>query len=260
MKIGVVGVGNMGQNMLKAVVGSKNPNVEAVFAFDVLPENNELARNVGAEVLDSVQDVASRADIIILAVKPKMLSVVGAEIRKATPKAVLSILAGCTSEALSAALGDATRIMNALPNLPLSVGAGVLGVADNFTFTKEEAQLVFDIFNSAGRVVQLKEEQLGVLSAVSGSGPAFVSMFVESLTDAGVKNGLPRGLALELAVATVEGTGKMLSLTKLEPSVLKNQVCSPGGTSIEGVLELEKTGFRASVEEAVNVTVKKWYA
>ncbi|GHT82202.1 pyrroline-5-carboxylate reductase [Actinomycetota bacterium] len=260
MKVGFLGVGNMGYNLLKAAVSCSDLSIGDVYVYDTYTPSVERAGQLGIKIASSEVELVQSVDIVILAVKPKLLPEVAKTIRTtANDKAVVSILAGTTILDLQAVFDNSTRLLSILPNLPVSVDEGVIGVADNYTITESEYSFIKRIFGGSSKIVEVDEKLLGVLSAISGSGPAFVSLFAESLADAGVKNGLPRQISLELAIQTLLGTAKLLQETHKHPAIVKDEVSSPGGTTICGVAALEDGGFRSTVEKAVDTTVAKWY-
>ena len=169
-----------------------------------------------------------------------------------------SIAAGVASESLKAWLPDSARVLRAMPNTPAMVGAGATALCeDTATFTEEEKAWVKELFDQVGKAIWVPERLMDAVVGVSGSGPAYVFLFIEAMADGGVRMGLPRATAMELAVQTVLGSAKLCAESGMHPGALKDMVCSPGGTTIEAVAELEKRGLRASVIEAVRACAEK---
>ena len=172
-------------------------------------------------------------------------------------KFVISIVAGWTYEMLERALPDTTRFVRVMPNTPLSVGEGMSLLSQRCKCSEEEFAFAKSIFASAGKVAEVEDHMFTAATSISGCGPAFVFQFIEALADGGVRYGVPRALAYELAAQTLLGSAKMVLESGEHPGKLKDAVCSPGGTTIEGVYALEKGGMRAAVMEALGATVEK---
>jgi len=203
----------------------------------------------------NASDVVAASDIIVIAVKPYTVTSILAEVSPAvtaagpTSKLFVSICAGVTLEVVEGALPATTRVVRAMPNTPCLVGEAAVGFARGAASPAGDAVLTAALFK--GTVLEVQENQLDGVTAVSGSGPAYVFLFIEALADAGVKAGLPRPIALQLAAQTVKGAACMQLETGTHPGVLKDQVCSPGGTTIAGVAALEQNGFRYATMSAV---------
>jgi pyrroline-5-carboxylate reductase len=172
-------------------------------------------------------------------------------------KALVSVAAGITIDRLQKITNGKTRILRTMPNTPAMVGAGVTAFCRETELLEEEKREIVEIFEGIGIVEWIEERLVNVVAAISGSGPAYLSLFVEALADGGVKNGLPRDLSYQLAAQTMIGTGKMLLETGLHPGQLKDMVSSPGGTTIEGIKALEKGGLRHGVIDCVDKATKK---
>jgi len=207
----------------------------------------------------SVESVVSNvlavqnADIVILAVKPQILDRLVQEIAQPLPShtLVISIAAGVSMETLAAKLRPGTHLVRTMPNTCVIVGAGATGFAAGLEVTDEDLKRVHTIFEAVGYVVQVEESLLDAVTALSGSGPAYVMLIIEALSDAGVRVGLPRYQAQALAAQTVLGSAKLLLETGQHPGVLKDQVTSPGGTAIAGLHTLEEGGLRTTLINAV---------
>jgi pyrroline-5-carboxylate reductase len=197
--------------------------------------------------------------VLILAVKPDQVGGALSEIRdQVTEKHLLiSIAAGVTLAKLEASLGGDTRIVRVMPNTPALVGDSATGFALGKSATPADAELAKKLFSAVGVAFQVKESLLDAVTGLSGSGPAYVYLFIEALSDGGVAAGLPRDVATRLAAQTVMGAAKMVLETGQHPGALKDMVTSPGGTTIEGLHELEKGKLRGTVMSAVRAATEK---
>ena len=203
--------------------------------------------------------MAENADLIIIAVKPIYVQNVIDEIRGVlNGKAVLSIAAGWTVDMLSRALsGTGATYLRVMPNTPALVGEGMTALCDDSTFSKEDFEYAKGIFDSVGKTRILPERLFDGVVAISGSSPAYVYMLIEAMADAGVREGLPRVYAYEMAAQSVLGSALMVLSSGTHPAALKDAVCSPGGTTIEAVEELERKGFRAAIMDAMKLCAEK---
>ena len=213
----------------------------------------------GVRLAQNCAELADLADLIILAVKPIYIQEVIEEMRSSlNGKSVLSIAAGWTTGMLEKALrGSGAAYMRVMPNTPALVGEGMTALCDETTFSKENFDFVKGIFESVGKTRVLPERLFDGVIAISGSSPAYVYMMIEAMADAGVKEGLPRTYAYEMAAQSVLGSALMVLSSGTHPAALKDAVCSPGGTTIEAVEVLEKKGFRSAIMEAMNACAEK---
>ncbi|MGI6151627.1 MAG: pyrroline-5-carboxylate reductase [Christensenellales bacterium] len=257
-KLGFVGCGNMAEALIRGIAGRLMPAKDIV-AYDTNQAGlNEKANKIGFAPASSLQELCSLADRVVLAVKPNVIPLVMREAKDALwGKAVVSIAAGIPTRSLSEGL-PGSRVLRVMPNTPALVGEGATALCkDTTSFTDEEKQWAEELFSSVGTAIWVEERLMDAVVGVSGSGPAYVFMFIEALADGGVREGLPRDVALKLAAQTVIGAGKLLAQSQKHPGALKDMVCSPGGTTIDAVASLEKDGFRGAVIEAVRVCAKK---
>jgi pyrroline-5-carboxylate reductase len=204
-------------------------------------------------------EAAREANIIILCVKPQVVERVLVEIAPVVDdtKLVISIAAGIVISRIEKALKDGSRVVRVMPNTPALVLAGAAALAGGKNATSGDLALTQSIFNSVGRAVIVEEKLMDAVTGLSGSGPAYVFMIIDALSDAGVKAGLPRQLALELAAQTVYGAARMVLETKEHPGKLRDMVTSPGGTTIEGLHALEKGKLRATLMNAVEAATAR---
>ena len=220
------------------------------------------AEQFGIAVTASNREVAEAADVLVLAVKPQFFPEVIAEIRDAVSEntLVISIAAGLTLERI-AGLFDrnvtAMRLIRCMPNTPALVNAGCTAVVPGPGATEADEALCLRLMESFGRAIVIPERLMDAASATAGSSPAFVFMFIEALADGAVAAGMPRAQAYEFAAAAVAGSAQLVLETGRHPGDLKDMVCSPGGTTIEGVRALEEGAFRASVMNAISACVEK---
>ena len=258
MKLGFIGAGNMGSAIIHGVLAKNFLKAEDLYISRKRPELSAELAQKGVHIAKGNIDLVESVDCIILAVKPVYLPVVLEEIYHALEgKLVISIVAGWTYDMLANAMPSATRFVRVMPNTPLAVGEGMSLISNRYTCTEEEFEFTQQIFESAGKVAVVEDHVFTPANGISGCGPAFVYAFIEALADGGVRYGVPRALAYELAAQTLIGASKMVLETGEHPGKLKDAVCSPGGTTIEGVFALEKGGMRAAVIEAVGATVEK---
>jgi pyrroline-5-carboxylate reductase len=260
LTIGFLGAGKMGTALAKGFIRAKLVTPKQIIAGDpVSAATAAFAKDVGGKTTSSNAEVAKFADTLILAVKPDYVSGVLADIREHfTEKHLLiSIAAGAPIAKLEAGLGGTARVIRVMPNTPALVGASASAYALGKSARPEDGELAQKLFSSVGVVFQLREYLLDAVTGLSGSGPAYVYLFIEGLSDGGVAAGLPRDIATKLAAQTVLGSAKMVLDTGLHPGALKDMVTSPGGTTIEGLHELEKGKLRATAISAVRAATEK---
>jgi len=253
-KVGFVGAGNMGEALVKGLLAANLVPAEAVYATDVRLERlKELDRQYGIQVAADNAELVRHVDVVILAVKPQIMEPVLREIAPAVTrrKLVISIAAGVSTARIRAALGKDARLIRVMPNTPALVLEGVTAIAKADGLEPGDLDIAGEIFSAVGRVVVLGEELMDAVTGLSGSGPAYVALVVESLADGGVRMGLDRLTAMTLATQTVLGAARLLLETGMHPGALKDMVSSPGGTSIAGIAALEEGGIRTTFIKAV---------
>ena len=256
MKIGCIGTGAMGGAIMRAVC--KKYDVKNILVTDKNVEMGKaFAKETGATFVASNKDVLT-ADYIFLAVKPQFLGDVFDEIASSISEksVIISMAAGVKIEKLNLWAPKA-RFIRMMPNVCAMIGQAMTAVSYNSNITKEEADTTVQILSSAGKVEVVPEKLMDCVTGVSGSGPAFVFMFIEAMADAAVRCGMPRCQAYTYAAQTVYGSAGMVLETGKHPAVLKDMVCSPTGTTIEGVAALEKDGLRDAVIDAVTAAYNK---
>lgn len=258
--LGVIGTGNMGAALVRGVVraGALPPGRIVVSDSDV-GRASALASELGLAAATTNHELAAGSEVVLLAVKPGVVPAVLAEIAPAltAEQTLVSIAAGVTLAKIKACLGVASPVLvRVMPNTPALVGAGVLAVSAPGVAGDRRAELV-RLLSAVGQVVEVGEELMDAVTGLSGSGPAFVFVFIEALADGGVAAGLPRPIAMQLAIETVAGAAKLVQETGQHPGALKDAVASPGGTTIAGLSELERGGFRGLVAAAVRAAAQR---
>lgn len=255
MKIGIIGAGNMSSAITKGLLSAKTAPGD-IFVSDISMEKLEAAAAVGVRV-GTNEEAAAFADLIILAIKPNIYEkVLPALAPYVKGKLVVSIAAGITIGFASSLLPGA-RVVRLMPNTPALVGAGMTAISFAPPATAADAEMVDAIFSSLGRCIMVPESLMDAVVSVSGSGPAYAYMLIRAMAQGGVSGGLPKEDALLLAAQTVYGAAKMVLETGEHPSVLCDNVCSPGGTTIAAVEALEACGFTAAVLEAERKCAEK---
>jgi pyrroline-5-carboxylate reductase len=260
LSIGFLGAGKMATALANGFIRAGLVTPKEVIASDVSEAAcAAFAKETGAKTTAFNPDVAKFASVLILAVKPNQVSEALVEIRDAVTEKhlLLSIAAGVTIAKLEASLGGDARVIRVMPNTPALVGSSATGFALGKSAGAADAELATKLFSSVGVAFQVKESLLDAVTGLSGSGPAYVYLFIEALSDGGVAAGLPRDIATKLAAQTVLGSAKMVLETGQHPGALKDMVTSPGGTTIEGLHELEKGKLRGTVMSAVRAASDK---
>lgn len=261
LKLGFIGAGNMGTAILRGLIASEYLTADDMAICDLNTRRlEELSDQYpGLTCTESDAELAEMCDMIVLAVKPFFIEEVIGHIRDAlNGKAVISIAAGWTVEQLTTALeGSGATCLRVMPNTPAMVGEGMTAMCQETTFSDEDFEFAKGIFDSVGRTVVLPERLFDGVIAISGSSPAYIYMLIEAMADAGVKEGLYRNQAYEMAAQAVLGSALMVLQSGTHPGALKDAVCSPGGTTIEAVIELERKGFRAAVMDAMEACAQK---
>ena len=254
MKLGFIGCGNMAKAMLGGILKNEICAKEDVIATAKSEASRENARNTyGIQVTADNIEAAKSADVLVLAVKPQFYEEVLKEIRyMVTPEHVLISLApGKTIDQLKQNLGNDKRIVRVMPNTPAMIGEGMTGVSvKQGELSGEEMDEIKKLFDACGKTEFIEERLMDAVVCASGSSPAFVYQFIEALADSAVRYGMPRKQAYVFAAQAVKGAAAMVLETGEHPAVLKDQVCSPAGTTIEGVAALEEYGLRNAVLKA----------
>lgn len=253
-KIGFIGMGNMAKAIAAGMIGKQLIAGEKVYAyaphFDKLQKN---AQEIGFVPCENIHELVEAADTLVMACKPYQIEGVLDEIRdQLGGKALLSIAAGWDYKKYEPLVAKSTRIQFVMPNTPAMVGEGVLLFEKTNSLRDEERRQIKDIFSALGLIVELPSHLMGIGSALAGCGPAFIDLVIEALGDAGVKYGVPRAKAYAMVSQMILGSAKLQLETGEHPGVLKDNVCSPAGTTIRGVNALERAGLRAAFLDAID--------
>ena len=258
--IGFIGLGNMASAIIGGLLKKKLVLSNEILGTDKLPEAVERCRKeYGIETASTNTEVASKADVLILAVKPQFFPEVIAEIKDAVREdtVVVSIAAGKTMASIEELFGRKIKLVRCMPNTPALVLEGCTAVVQGELVSDGEMEYVKELLKAFGTVSEVQEKMIDIVVGISGSSPAYVFMFIESMADAAVLAGMPRKQAYEMSAQAVLGSAKLLLETGKHPGELKDMVCSPAGTTIEAVKVLEEMGFRATVIDAVDACIEK---
>ncbi len=259
MKLGVIGCGKMGSALVKGAVAAGAVSPDEIWLHDAYaPSAEALSEEIGAQLAGSNGAVVQNAETVLLCTKPhdlldmiRLLPVLDAR------HLFISIAAGVTLADLEEALGDEVRAIRVMPNTPALVGRGAAAFARGTRASDSDAAFVETLLGAVGSVVEVPERLMDAVTGLSGSGPAFVYTVIEALADGGVLVGLPRDKALQLAAQTVSGAAEMVLRTGTHPAALRDQVTSPGGTTIAGLAEIEAGALRAALIEAVRAAAER---
>ena len=260
MKIGFIGLGNMAKAIIGGMLSKGIVKKEDILGSAKTKETLlAVQETYGIQTAEDNREVAGSADVLILAVKPQFFGEVIAEIRDEVnaDALVISIAAGKTMAEIEALFGRKIKLVRCMPNTPALVGEGCTGMCRNEEVSEEEMALCRRLMGSFGVAQEVTERLIDAVAGVSGCSPAYVFLFMEALADGAVAAGMPRKQAYTFAAQAVLGSAKLMLETGKHPGELKDMVCSPAGTTIEGVRVLEERGFRAAVMDAVKATVDK---
>ncbi len=258
--IAILGAGNMGTAFLKGIVNAKLTPAEKITACDVNVEKLEaLQAQWGIKTTTSLTDAVRLAQIVLLCVKPQTLPKVLPIIRNHVNEnqLIISIVAGMKIGFIQQQLGKDVPVARAMPNIAATVDEGAAAIAFADHATKQHQDMAMAIFEAVGEVVTVAEEHLDAVTGLSGSGPAYIYMVIEAMIDGGVKMGLPREIATTLAIQTVLGSAKLVKMSGLHPAILRDQVTTPGGTTINAIHELESHGLRSMLINAVATATRR---
>lgn len=259
MTYGFIGLGNMASAILRGMANSGKFPAGTVYGFNRSPEKTaRLSAETGLIPCENALGTARKAAVIVLAVKPQMIGDVLSQIAPAVTaeKLVISIAAGKPTSYYEAALGK-IPVVRVMPNINAKVGAATTAVCKGAYATDAHLTAARELFETVGSVYTLTEAQFPAFSAIGGASGAFIHLYIDALSSAGVQAGLPRPLAQDIACQTVLGSAKLTQQSPEHPIALMDQVCSPGGTTIEGVHTLKRLGFESAVEQAIGAIIEK---
>jgi pyrroline-5-carboxylate reductase len=255
----MIGGGMMGEALLSRLVSQAVfAPTEIVVSEPLAARRDFLAQQYGVPVTADNKTAAIASEVLLLAIKPQVFGQIAQELsgRTDAKTLVISILAGTTLSQLETAFSG-HPVIRAMPNTPAAVGAGVSAIAAGQYAQPHHIEKATQILQTVGDVVEVPESMLDAVTGLSGSGPAYIALAVEALADGGVAAGLPRAIAMKLALQTVKGTAQLLQESGMHPGELKDRVTSPGGTTIAGIAKLEAAGFRAALIEAVKASYQR---
>lgn len=260
MKIGFLGAGNMATAIIRGMVNSGMKST-AVCCYDIDQQKTfSLQNECGITVCQTAEQLCEEVQVLVLAIKPQVFEKALPPLRtilRIQRPLVISIAAGKTLENLAYYLGEEIPLVRVMPNVAAKVGESVTAYCTNALVTQKHVGVVYEIFESVGTVLPLAEEQFGIFSVLASCSPAYTLLYMNALATAGVRCGLPKATALEIVAQSVLGTAKLLQESDEHPHVLLDSVCSPGGTTIEGVCALERGGLEATVIEAALASLEK---
>jgi pyrroline-5-carboxylate reductase len=257
-RLGILGLGNMGEAIVAALLKT-GFNRKDILGFEIKKERAEaVAKRYGISIAATAKELAQKVKYVLIAVKPQdakpLLVAIAPALDK--DKLLISIMAGVTTSTILSMVQRPVRVIRVMPNLAVKVGEGALGITSNELVPEEVLNETKKLLAPVGRIVDVREDLMDAVTALSGSGPAFLLAFLEAMIDAGVNVGLPRDKASILAIQTIKGTIATLEADKLHPTLMKEMVTSPGGTTIAGLSSLEEKGFKGilirAIEEARN--------
>lgn len=261
MKLGFVGTGNMGTAIIKGYLAAHQDEKQEICAYDKDADKlKTLTDDLGINGCDSLDKLMEQSDVIILAVKPNIFDVVLPEISSyyKAGQVLVSIAAGISMDYIEKLMQkDGVKIVRVMPNTPAMVNEGMSALCRNQFLTDAEFEPVVELFRSIGRAEIVSEELIHTVIGVSGSSPAYTYMYIEALMDAAVEGGMDKEQAKIFAAQSVLGAAKMVLETGIDPVTLRENVCSPGGTTIEAVKVLQNNGFHDKVAEAFHAAANK---
>ena len=256
-KLGIIGYGNMGAAIIRGLISAGLYKAGNITVYDVDSDKRDAAGKDGCSVTDTADEVGAAVDTVIVAVKPGYVCSVLEGLDSLNAETlVISVAAGVTISSIEAALGD-NPVVRVMPNTPCMVGEGASALARGTSAGDTHAATAMEIMGALGYACEVPESLMDAVTGLSGSGPAYVALVIDALSDGGVKMGLPRPTALKLAAQTVLGAAKMIVDGDMQPSALRDMVTSPGGTTIEGISVLESRAVRSAFIDAVEAAVWK---
>jgi pyrroline-5-carboxylate reductase len=254
-KIGIIGTGNMGSAIIKGLSSGKSRESLMIYDIDKI-KLSEISSETGVKISDSIDSIINFSDILILAVKPEIVVSIASTLNN-YKGIVISIAAGISISTLKNKAGETIKIVRAMPNTPVNTGQGMTVISPSDNISADEIEQVKSIFLSVGEVLVMDEKHMNAVTAISGSGPAYIFTFIQAMADAGVKLGIPRAESLILAGQTILGSAKMFLDKKENPIMLRDKVTSPGGTTIAALHIFEKAGFSGIIIDAIETAAKR---
>ena len=260
MKYGFIGLGNMAGAIIRGMYRSRNFTEDLILGFNRSSEKTEkLAKETGLAPCRDMLEIVDRADVVILAVKPQGLPDILPEIagRLKDTQLLISIAAGKGLSYYEESLSSEVPVIRVMPNINAKAGQSVTALCGGTYCKEKHMKIAKKIFSSVGTVYELEEDQIPAFSAIAGASGAFIHLYIDALASAGVKAGFSRDFSEHIACETVKGSAELTLKSNEHPIALMDQVCSPGGTTIEGVHVLKKLGFETAVQQAIEAIIKK---
>jgi len=258
-KIGFIGAGTMAVAIIKGLINSGTVSPENITASELFEERaKKVSEEIGIKVVKDNQSVVKNADVIVLCTKPYVVESVLTEVKEliSPEKLIISIAAGVSTEFMENIIGNKAQVIRVMPNTPALVNEGMSAVCRGKNVDEKSVDFAVNLFKSIGRCIEVPEKLIGAVTGISGSGPAFIFLMIEALADGGVKLGLTKQTAIELAAQTCLGAAKMVLETGKHPSLLKDEVTTPGGCTIAGLMVMENEGVRSALSKTVVETAK----
>ncbi|WP_099974053.1 pyrroline-5-carboxylate reductase [Lactobacillus terrae] len=249
--IGLIGAGSIGGAVITGIVGSGYSAKDIYVKGGKSSRTKALQEKLGFNIVEDIKSLEN-CEIILIGVGESALGSVLKELESISENKIVIAFTGSTSVSEMKKVITKAKVAHAIPNTPVKIGAGFTGITFSDDFTEDEKKQAFEVLGYTGQVVEVPEEQIGILGTVAGCSPAFLDIFIEALSDAGVKHGLNRKLAYEAAIGMAIGAGKLAMQSDSNVSALKDEVTSPGGSTIRGVAALEEYGFRNAIIKAVD--------
>lgn len=259
-QIGFIGAGKMAQAIINGVLNSGFSTLDNIYAFE--PDQKiveSLKQDFNLNFCIDNNEVVEKADVIIICVKPHLVETVLKEINYSLTKnkTIISIAAGISTKKMENIIQEDIQVIRVMPNTPALVGEGMSALCKGKNCTRETMDYAMELFSKFGRVLEIEEKLINAVTGVSGSGPAFMYLLIEALADGGVRLGLKKDVAIELAAQTALGAAKMIIETGKHPTILKDEVTTPAGTTAEGLYSMEKDNIKASLMRAVVKTARR---
>lgn len=257
-ELGIIGVGNMGGAIIRGAIKSGLIEPQNIIIYEKTRDKVEDLISKGVTLAESEKDLVKKSKRIFLAIKPQGFKKLGESIKDdiKSDQLIISIAAGVSIDAMKKIFGVQNKYIRVMSNTPALTGEGMTAISPDFGIDKESVDFTVSLFKSVGKVVDLEEEKIAAFSGIAGCMPAYVYMFIEAAADAGVSHGIPRKDAYEMVSQALLGSAKLMLESGKHPGELKDQVTSPGGSTIKGVMALEKAGFRNAIIEAVHEGTK----
>ncbi len=252
--IGLIGTGNIGTTLLNSFIKSETVFKKNILAYDNNAEKlDQVVKDLNIAKSSSIKELIDASDIVFIAVKPQNSGELFKQVPKKIPndKLFVTVLAGTPIQLFQDNLGVEAKIIRLMPNTPCLVNAGMIGLSKNSLVSEEESSFIKTLLQPTGELLEIEEKHLDAVTALSGSGPAYIFLIIQAMTNAGMKLGLTQEQSLKLATQTTYGSAKLVSDTGEHPEILKDKVSSPGGTTIYALQELEESGLRGVIMKGV---------